>query len=547
MSCPPEWWVAAYVDEGIEPAEARRLEAHLVGCERCRGRVLALRAEARALTALLGGDAAAPRPAAALGDAAPASGMAYGLPVAVGITALATAVATALIEMRLSAGLAWLSPSTLLGVNEMLFDTIFMLRDRAPGWLELATALGALAGLAAIFTFLAGALLRRYAGAGALGALVVLAAAFGGADPAQAATRFEHRDSVRIARGETYAGTLVVSCESLEIDGIVVGDVIAFCERVAIRSEVEGSVIAIGREFELRGSVADNLIAVGHQIDVEGTVGASAYLGGERLAVGPGGRVTRDAFLGGERVRVEGEVARDFTAFGERVEIEGEVGRDVEARAERVLVLSGARVGGALRAYLPERDRLEVAEGAVIAGASHVEELDRHGHTIWSRYRDGRFYTWTAVGFVASFLIGLILHAIAPSWFAGRIETGRQFFESLGLGVAFAVLGPLALVLLALTVVGIPAALIGLAAWAACVYFGAVVVAALIGRSLVKPQGESMREFGMALAVGLVVVVLLRNLPFVGGPAGWVIALVGVGMLVAQAHAAWRRSRRLAA
>jgi xanthosine utilization system XapX-like protein len=53
-----------------------------------------------------------------------------------------------------------------------------------------------------------------------------------------------------------------------------------------------------------------------------------------------------------------------------------------------------------------------------------------------------------------------------------------------------------------------------------------------------------MREFGMALAAGLAVVVLLRNLPFVGAPAGWVIALVGVGVLLAQAHAAWRRTRR---
>ena len=74
----------------------------------------------------------------------------------------------------------------------MLFDTIFMLRDRAPGWLELATALGALAGLAAIVTFLAGALLRRYAGASALAALTALAFVFGGADPARAKTRFEH-------------------------------------------------------------------------------------------------------------------------------------------------------------------------------------------------------------------------------------------------------------------------------------------------------------------------------------------------------------------
>jgi hypothetical protein len=220
------------------------------------------------------------------------------------------------------------------------------------------------------------------------------------------------------------------------------------------------------------------------------------------------------------------------------------VGRDVLGRAERVVVAAGARIGGGLHAHLPEREGLELSPGAVIAGATDVQLLDPHGHTLWSRYRDRRFYTWTAVGFVASFLIGLILHALAPSWFAGRIETGRDFFTSLGLGFAFAVLCPLALLLLALTVVGIPLALIGLAAWAIGLYLGAVVVAALIGRSLVRPQGEGLREFGVALALGLVVVGLLHNLPFVGGAAGWVIALVGLGVLVGQLQSLWRRSRQ---
>jgi cytoskeletal protein CcmA (bactofilin family) len=542
MSCPHEWWIAAYVDGGIEPAEARRLEAHLVGCERCRGRVLALREEARALGALLREESAAP---AARHAAAPARGVAYGLPVAVGVTALATAAGSALMDMTLSSGLGWLRPSALMGVNAMLFDTIFMLRDRAPGWLELMTALGALAGLAAVFTFLAGALLRRYAG----GSVAALAAglALAAGEPARALPRFEHQDSIRIERGESHQGALVVSCESLEIDGIVVGDVLAFCERITVRGEIEGSLVAMGRELELRGRVAGGVIAAAHQAVLEGSVGATAYLAGERLVLRPGARVARDVFLGGERLRVEGEVGRDLTSIGERLEVEGEVGRDVEARAERLAVLPGARIGGNLRAHLPERERLEVADGAVIAGASEVRVLDRRGHTIWARYRDGRFYTWLAVGFVASFLIGLIVHALAPSWFAGRIETGREFFGSLGLGVAFAVLGPLACVLLALTVVGIPAALLGLAVWAACLYLGAVVVAALIGRSLVRPRGDSLREFGMALAVGLAVVVLLRNVPMVGSAAGWVIALVGVGLLVTQAHAAWKDARRPAA
>jgi cytoskeletal protein CcmA (bactofilin family) len=530
--------VAAYVDQGLVAPDARRVEAHLVGCERCRGLVLALREEARALGEALAGEAASEP--AAVSIVAPARGAAWGLPVAIAATALVTAVASALYEMRLP--MVFLRPSSLLGVNEMVFDTLFLLRDQASGWFELGLALGALGGMAAIASFLAGALLRRYTRTAALLALAGTAAL---GEAADAAPRFVHEETVRVAAGEMHQGTLAVSCESLEIDGVVVGDVWALCERVSIRGEVDGSVLLLGRELEVQGQVAGGLVAAGEQVRLEGSAGRSAYLAGERVSVGPRARVARDAFLGGERVHVEGDVARDLSAGGERVELEGEVGRDLTAWSERVDVLPGARVGGDLRAHLPEPEALEVAEGAVVAGATDVQVLEGHRHTMWSRYRDGRFYTWLALGFAASFLIGMLLHALAPGLFAGRLVSGRDFFVSLGLGFAVLVLAPIALVLLALTVVGIPAALIGLAAWGVALYLGGVVVAALIGRSLVKPHGDGARDFGMALLVGLAVVVVVKSLPFVGRPAGWVIALVGVGLLAAQAHAAWQRSRGL--
>ena len=85
--------------------------------------------------------------------------------------------------------------------------------------------------------------------------------------------------------------------------------------------------------------------------------------------------------------------------------------------------------------------------------------------------------------------------------------------------------------------------LTGLAAWAVVLYLGGVVVAALIGRSLLKPRGDGTRDFGVALLVGLAVVAVVKSLPLVGRPAGWVIALVGVGLLALQAQAAWQRSR----
>ncbi|MEN8161053.1 MAG: hypothetical protein ABFS41_13355, partial [Myxococcota bacterium] len=205
--------------------------------------------------------------------------------------------------------------------------------------------------------------------------------------------------------------------------------------------------------------------------------------------------------------------------------------------------LPGVRVAGDVRAHLPEADRRDVAAGAVVGGVTDVDVPDHFRHTMWARYRDGRFYAWAAFGFVASFLIGMVLHTLTPRAFAGRLANGRDFFVSLGLGFAVLILTPVALVLLALTVVGIPAALIGLAVWATGLYLGGIIVAALIGRSLVGGRGDGAREFGLCLLVGLAVVVLVKHLPFVGGAAGWVIALVGVGLLAAELYRAWQGSR----
>jgi hypothetical protein len=89
--------------------------------------------------------------------------------------------------------------------------------------------------------------------------------------------------------------------------------------------------------------------------------------------------------------------------------------------------------------------------------------------------------------------------------------------------------------------------LIGLALWGIGLYLGAIVVAALIGRSLLGSRGDGVRDFGLCLLVGLAVVVLVKHLPFIGGAAGWVIALVGVGLLVIELYSAWECSRGVGA
>ena len=85
-----------------------------------------------------------------------------------------------LLETRMPGGLDLLNPLRLKGAYEMAFDLIFMLRDRAPGTLELAASIGVVAGVSAMLTLGVSALYRHVYGTAAL---VLMAALAGGPRP----------------------------------------------------------------------------------------------------------------------------------------------------------------------------------------------------------------------------------------------------------------------------------------------------------------------------------------------------------------------------
>ena len=157
--CVPEWRLGAYVDDGLESADVRRVETHLVSCEDCRRTVMALREEATVLAQALHGFARSGAESIAL--EAPARGVLMGLPLGIGAAiAVATAVSFVL-EARMHAGIDWLHPARLMGVNDMFWNLVFLLRDDASGFVEFAVGLGALASVAALGTFVVGALSKR--------------------------------------------------------------------------------------------------------------------------------------------------------------------------------------------------------------------------------------------------------------------------------------------------------------------------------------------------------------------------------------------------
>ena len=537
--CLPQGTYSVYVDGELSAEDVGAVESHLAGCARCRGLILALRDEGAAIADTVldhHSELVSRAPARAR-----AKGLAIGLGPTLGVAVLAVTTLGWLMETRLPAGVSWLNPLELIGVYEMTFDMVFLLRARAPALFDFAIWLGTNVSAAAVLIFLVSALGRRVIGTSALMSFV-LTLLF--ASP-HAATALELRTSegdLQIAAGETVEESLFISGESITVDGTIDGDLAAFGERIVLRGVIRGNVFTAGREVEIFGTIEGSLFAAGERVTIEGEVRQSVYGAAETLTLHERGNVGRDAFLFGKSVHMDGRMGRDLFSAAERVEIRGTVGRDASTRGDRLALHDSASITGNLHYELGKDDEPEIAPGARIGGETTSGEL-MHQTGPKNRWLDGGFYMGVTVFLVSVFLAGLLLHLLLPDLFLADLEKSSDFFRSLGYG-AIALIGtPIALILCFITVVGIPVGVIGSFLYLTSLFVSVIVVASLVGTSITATMGFEPENtgFGTSLLVGLVVVLVGMNLPFVGGLARALIVVTGLGLLVEAARDAWDR------
>ncbi|NNL66969.1 MAG: polymer-forming cytoskeletal protein, partial [Myxococcales bacterium] len=468
-----------------------------------------------------------------------ARGVAVGLGPALGVAALVASIGGWLLERELPAGAGWLNPFEFIGATEMVFDTIFVLRDRAPEWFDLAVAAGTMAAFAALATFLTGALTRRLGqGLAPLLFCLVLVASLGTAGPAHALDFRHEKGDIRVADGETVSETLVASGERVTIDGTIDGDLVVLAERFVLSGKVTGNLFAAARELDLEGEVEGSAHVAGERVSVEGSVGGSLYAGAETVTLREAGSADRDMLLAGEEVRMEGRAGRNFTAFGDTVEIRGSVARDAKTYSERLVVHPRARIGGDLDLKLPEDGEAEIPDEAAVGGEIRrgVMEHEEEG----SRFADPRFYLECLVFLVSAFLLGMALQQGFPRLFTAHMATAPEFFRALGYGFLGLVATPLLIALCFVTVVGIPIGVIGVFVYLTALFVSLIVVAALIGSALLDREAESPYAFGASLLLGLAIVLVAANLPFLGGLVKILVLLTGLGLLLSTASEAWQ-------
>jgi hypothetical protein len=249
----------------------------------------------------------------------------------------------------------------------------------------------------------------------------------------------------------------------------------------------------------------------------------------------PEGETAETAVVFDGDVLIDGTVAQTLVVFNGDTEITGTVGEDVIVFNGSVVLRSGSRVGG----DVVSRQAPQIDDGATVVGS--VDDLPTRWD-FWDITFVGRFAWWLAYS-VSTLVLGLILLLLAPGLDPASIRALRdRLGGTIGFGLLWLVLLPIVAVLLFVTIVGIPLGLFLLLALALVYSIGYVVGALALGRLVVK---EPSSRYGAFLA-GWGALRILALVPFLGGLAWLVGAVLGLGTFWVASRGAPRESRPVA-
>jgi hypothetical protein len=291
---------------------------------------------------------------------------------------------------------------------------------------------------------------------------------------------------------------------------------------------VNGDVIAGAQEVRITGNVTGNVLAGAESISVSGHVGGNLYAGGRNVHVERGGQVELDVLAGAETVTVEGSIGRSLTAGSATAVIAGVVGRGVTFGGNKVLVRSGGKIGGDIKAEVTDRTNVEVEPGASVGG-----KVDVNVRPQVNRWTRPGTYIWELAVLAGAFLVGWLMMAVFPMFFAGTIQNVKSW-ASLGFGFVALIVTPVAACVLAITLIGLPFAVATVFLYIAGLYLAKIIVGAYLGHELIGSKNETGLPTLAGLLAGLVILQVLFLVPYAGGVLRLVVCCLGLGALALQ-------------
>jgi cytoskeletal protein CcmA (bactofilin family) len=336
-------------------------------------------------------------------------------------------------------------------------------------------------------------------------------------------------DTVIIASGDVIDDDLYIAANHITINGVVNGDVLSVGNKITVSGTINGNIVAIGMDIDIGGVVTGSVRVGGDSATITGDIGGDLVAAVSKMAL-KDSSVGRDLVFAVDKITIDALIKEEIQGWGNRVSISDIVGGDVEIGVESLIITSSADIGGDLIYY--SDDEATIESGARIGGTT-THEPAKFKKPDFPIFHD--FWIWGAViGFFMALIPGIAVILIAPRRsraVAAAIKVKPLL--SLGWGTLILIGTPIAIVILCITVIGIPLGIIAAILYGLAIFLSQIAFGVFIGYWIIGTfrNVESRGMLILAFLLGYVILTLVKLIPFFGTFVTVVTIIFGLGAM----------------
>lgn len=338
------------------------------------------------------------------------------------------------------------------------------------------------------------------------------------------------RDIVRLPPGEVVEGDYFAAGETVEIMGEVRGDVFAAGGTVVVAGLVEGDLLLSGGRIEVTGQAGGDARLLAGTATVSGSVGGDLSAAGGTIRLAASSVTGGDVAAAGGHVSLAGATGGSAKVLAGDLVVSGRIDGDLSAVVGEAHLVSGARVGGDFAYWSKREVEMEAAAGvggSVIRRKPPTEFLSPGLEVIWIAGT-----LCKVVSFFSTLLLGLVFMGLLPDFSASAASALKHKpLSALGMGLLYAALVPALVIVLFISLVGIPLGFMVLALYLVSLYLSRIFVILWAGKAILKTSERGGRA-SCAFVLGLVLYFLLTLIPVAGGLLSIFVILLGTGAAI---------------
>lgn len=339
---------------------------------------------------------------------------------------------------------------------------------------------------------------------------------------AASAAKFTGGNYYNLRGNETVNENLYSAGSNLTLAGNASKDVFFAGGTILSSGKVGADLFLAGGNVTVSGEIGDDLRAAGGTVSLDARVRGETMTAGGQLSFMSGSILEGDVYAVGGQVIVDGVAKKNVKVSGDRVELHGEIDGNVHVEATELVVGDNAVVKGTLSYKSP--NETVIPTSAKIGNVQYEKIEQRQSQSSEATAIFGFFWLYKLITvFVVSLIFYLLFRRGTTVIVQGALD---RFWIKLLVGLAVMILLPIAGIIVAVTLVGIPFSVL-----AALIYFIALILSSILSGVVFgawvysffnKNSEEKYSVNWLVVILGVLALSLISLIPFIG----WFIAFV---------------------